>query len=324
MKKYIKNIVKSITFFGVLVVLLLVLSYVFMPKNNDDAYGGHHQLNANGIFGEADNSIDVLVIGDSESYTSIVPLELWHNYGYTTYICGTSGQLLYDTYDYLIKALKNQKPKVVIMETNAIYRKVRADKALNSWAKKTFSVFKYHNRFKKLTKDDFLSRRKNTWVDDYKGFELNDKVDSLDKVHDYMKYTDEHEEINSLNMRYLNKIVEKCQENNIKLVFVSAPSVKNWSYKRHNSVSDYAKKNNIDFIDLNLKQEEINIDWHTDTRDKGDHLNYWGALKATEYMGNYLSDLDILKDRRNDKIAEKWNQSYNRYQKRVSKFNRNV
>ena len=139
-----------------------------------------------------------------------------------------------------------------------------------------------------------------------------------------MKYTDEHEEINSLNMRYLNKIVEKCQENNIKLVFVSAPSVKNWSYKRHNGVSDYAKKNNIDFIDLNLKQEEINIDWHTDTRDKGDHLNYWGALKATEYMGNYLSDLDILKDRRNDKIAEKWNQSYNRYQKRVSKFNRNV
>ena len=41
--------------------------------------------------------------------------------------------------------------------------------------------------------------------------------------------------------------------------------------------------------------DELGIDWNFDSRDGGDHLNYYGALKITDYMGNYLYNLKIKK-----------------------------
>ena len=124
-----RKFLKGITFVAILVALLVFTSYVFSPKNNDRK-SGMLQPTAYGILTEEKNTIDTLIIGDSESYSSFSPMQIWEEHGYTSYVCGTPAQPLYQSYDFLVKTLKTQKPKVVILEANAIYRRIPLDKYL--------------------------------------------------------------------------------------------------------------------------------------------------------------------------------------------------
>ncbi len=100
--------------------LLAAVSRIVQPKNNQAEFG-QSDSEAHGVLGEPRDSIDVLVLGDSESFCSISPLQLWSEQGITSYVCGTSGQILPLTRSLLLSALSKQHPKVVILETNCLF-----------------------------------------------------------------------------------------------------------------------------------------------------------------------------------------------------------
>ena len=59
-----KNIFKSITFLLILLVILIVLSRIFVPKNNTKEAGLESKyVLASGVYLEPENTIDVLVVG---------------------------------------------------------------------------------------------------------------------------------------------------------------------------------------------------------------------------------------------------------------------
>ena len=99
---------------------------------------------------------------------------------------------------------------------------------------------------------------------------------------------------------------------------MSTPSTVNWSYEDHNATKTFTDKENIEFVDLNMLQDEIQIDWQKDTRDEGDHLNDSGAKKVTKYFGKYLNDKNILKNHKNEEEYSKWNECLEKYNKIVN------
>ena len=230
---------------------------------------------------------------------------------------GVSRQYLVDTYDYLNKVLKNQSPKVVLLEANAIYRKMNVNNVLSTKSQSILPIFQYHDRWKSMTSNDFTKKIKYTWTDELKGFYYNISVVPPKSVGDYMKNNKKRTGISSINKYYLDKIIDKCHQNDIKIILYTVPSTLNWNEKRDEEVTKYAKSKNIEYLDLNLLVNELGIDWNQDSRDGGDHLNYYGAVKITEFMGKYLYDLNILPNHKGDAKYDGWNKAYEKYENKI-------
>ena len=187
-----KKILKVIVFFLILFLLLIIASYIVSPKNNSTLSPDKHIDNASGPLAEKENSIDALVIGDSESFAAISPLEIYKNYGYTMYVSGTSGQYLYDSYNYFLKTLTKQKLKVLILETDAIYRKIPISYNFRFWMGEFIPVFHYHNRWKQMTMQDFKMEMAYNYTDTFKGYDFSLNINPATN-HNYMEYTEEPE-----------------------------------------------------------------------------------------------------------------------------------
>lgn len=268
------------------------------------------------IAAERKDGIDVIVLGDSESYTSVSPMQLWKEQGLSSYVCGQPGQKIQETYFMLKTALQSQSPKVVLMETNLMFRDPGPVKNIQSSFAETaryhFPLLRFHNLWKLM----FDGKKPGEAV--YKGFSIRSSVDPFDSG-DYMKETEEVQEMPQAVTFYMEEIMELCRRSGAKLLLVSAPSPKNYSYRKHNAIENYAKEKGLTYVDLNLKIKELGITWQKDSYDKGDHLNLYGAQKVTRWLGTYLKQNYELTDHRNDPAYEDWNELSKKYEEAVKK-----
>lgn len=312
----IKQMIGRVFLFHFILLLLLVFfSFLFIPKNNTKE-AGMYNVKANGILGAKENSIDVLIIGDSEAYANISPLDMYEEYGFTTYITGTPAQLINTSYDFLKKALKTQKPKIVILEAYNIFRDVSIERVGKSFVQEFLPVLFYHNRWKSLGWRDFNFQVNYTWTDELKGYNFSKKL-VPSQNDNYMQKNKKNSKISSINMFYLDEIRKLCEEENITFMLLNTPNYKGWNYTRHKVILEYASKYQIDYLDMNILNDEIKIDWTKDTRDKGDHLNYSGALKVSKYLGGYLTSKMELSDHREDKNFASWNKDLQKFKEKL-------
>ncbi|WP_313072028.1 hypothetical protein [Lacrimispora sp.] len=314
----INNKAKIVLFLSGLFILLYGLSYVILPNNTMDS-GLYKKTNS--ITSEPENTIDYIVIGDSEAVSSISPMEIWKDYGYTGYNIGVPGQRLQDTYYLLEKVLKKQSPKIIFLETNAFYRDFKYLNALDNMVdedmKNLFPVYKFHSNWKYFHLN-MLKNLKDKAADGpivtYKGFKYVPVINPY-KGGPYVKESDSIYPIGDQPTQYINNIIELCKDHNIQLILYSTPTPKNWTASKHNSATALANKNQLKFIDFNLMQDEVPFDWQKDTRDEGDHPNYSGSVKISSYIGAYLAKEGTLIDYRKDKNYESWNQDLIAYKK---------
>ena len=133
-----------------------------------------------------------------------------------------------------------------------------------------------------------------------------------------MKINETAKNISGDNKKHLKEIKAYCDKNNSKLILYNSPAPANWNYDKHNGIEKLAKSLEIEYIDLNLKVDELKINWKKDSQEtRGEHLNYTGAIKVTNYIGNYLKNNHELPDHRQDENYKSWNEAYANFQKEI-------
>lgn len=315
MKKNIINITKCVSFLLVLLCLLYGSSLLVMPKDNSGDAGIHY-LSAMGYLAEPEDSMDVLFLGDSLIYSGVSPLYLWNKYGITSYDCSIPSEKFVFANKFCKTFLEKQSPKIVFIETDTIFRNLSPEDLATFYAEQVFSVFSYHNRWKSLNKRDLDPTIEYTRIEPFRGYRMSALIKGA-KSNDYYKETNDITRVSKINFKYLESLKQMCDEKGAKLVILSMPCQKNWNYKIHNGADEAAKKLGIEYLDLNLVKDGLGMDWTKDTRDKGEHLNNYGAEKVTDYLGRYITSLGLAADKRDMAGFESWNESYLKLQNEI-------
>lgn len=306
---------RCMSFMLLLSLVLYTLSYAFAPKNNTEK-SGIINPNANGFLSEPKNSIDLMVIGNSDAYSGFSPMELWKNFGYTSYVCGEGRQVPSEAVDMLSKIIKCQSPKIVFLETDGFFTKTGISEFASGTVKRllgsSFSIFQYHNRWKHLKSREMFRKPNYSAHCASKGQMLSNDIKGYFGG-EYMIKSDRKTKISPASLPFIDDFINVCKENNITPVFLEIPSQSSWTYEKHNTVQALADEKGVEFIDMNLDRDRFELDWKTDTRDKGNHLNCAGARKVTLFLGKYLQEKFELTDHRTDKNFDKWNQDYEDY-----------
>lgn len=301
-----KRITRGALFLGLLYLLLLPVGWVLSPKDNTEE-AGMRKASASAILSQREQSIDVLFLGDSEAYSGFVPLELWNQEGIPGFVCSSLDQKTYETVELLRMAFSCQSPKVVVLETNVLYRVYPGTDAIVPTLEPYLPVLRYHDRWKSLTLRDFTQRPRYTASSPDRGYHLLLEAEPAE-LDGYMRPMEEWEPLSKQNRKNLQKIAALCRENGAELLLFSVPSPANWTVRRHNTIRDTAAELGVPYLDGNLM--ELGIDWARDTYDAGDHLNYYGAAKVTAWLGEYLVSRYPLPDRREDPEYAQWNEDY--------------
>ena len=284
---------------------------------------------------------EVLFIGDCEVYANFSPMVLYEEEGISSYIRGSSQQLIWQSYSILKETLKYENPKVVIFNVNAMrysepvseaYNRLTIDKM--KWSKDkiemifssmteeenflsyVFPILRYHSRIFELTKEDFsylFQRRQNT----FNGFLINQNVKGVESLPTKRPLTET--KFADITYEYLDKIRKLCEENNIELVLIKAPSLYPYWYTEYDEqIKEYASKYGLDYYNFLENILEIGLDYSVDTYDGGLHLNLNGATKLSKYFVPILKEKYSLTDYRDNEEVNGY------YQKELEKYYKEI
>ncbi len=281
---------------------------------------------------------ELLIVGNCESYENISPMTLWEAYGITSYIRGNSNQLISQSYYLLKEALRYEKPKVVLLNIQAMTVEEQSSEEYNRmvfdgmrWSEdklwgilnsKTeeeslveyiFPILRYHSRWSELSKEDIRYAFLRKPLRSYNGYYLRADVRPYTEFPAERRRSDYS--FSEKNVRYLEEIVRLCQENQIELVLMKAPSMYPiWAEPYEEQIARFASEKGILYINTLLSMKEIGLDMSTDTYDEGLHLNVYGAEKLSVWLGKKLKEQYELTDfRDNEAYASVYNQRLQEY-----------
>ena len=301
-----KNIIKLAAFGGLLLVILVIASAIMTPEKwFDENLIQDRNSRSVQMMEQPEYTIDVMNIGDSLSTAGFTPMELWRQQGFTSFNIGADGLRMAESYYAVVEACDKQAPKYLLIESLYLFRFALGQDMQMSLSHPIYhrsAFLKYHNIWKSLVEPKGVMIY-------HRGYTVNENVGEYEGDFGYLDLDldkNNRMTISAYNSFYFDMIKKFCDERGIKIILYSMPSALNYNWERVGKIEEFAKEKRVEYIDLNQIIDQVGIDWEQDTNDNGDHMNLFGAVKVTGYLGNHLKEKADLVDHRGDPAYSDW------------------
>ena len=319
-------------------VLLNVLGCIFSPKYISENLEGR----ITSEFYRERTELDVVFFGTSTTYCSIAPPYMWNKFGFTSYTRAGDSETMWQTYYLLRDTVRHNKPQLVVLDMSSMKfgeefveepanrkiidgMKMSKDKLEaaktsmykeESLASYVFPVFRFHSRWDELGFEDFKYAfiKPSVTHDGYlMSYETVSEEGGGGPSDDYMVLPDKAK-------HYLEKIMEYCDKEGIRLLLVKSPTYINWYESYDEQIKELAGKHGVEYINFDYSKDDMGLVRAEDYSDGHSHLNIYGAEKYCSYLGAYMKERAELPDRRKDPaFSEIWDPKYERYEEAKNK-----
>lgn len=338
MRKQIARIVSVLILAVIIIISVGRVSDFLQLKESDNRYASY--------FTEK-NQIDVIFLGSSHVRHGIFPMELWNDYGITSYNLAGNGNTIPVSYWTLVNALDYQTPKVIVMD---VFDMWPGRKFSTSWGQVhtsldafplsvhkyqmvmdliddenmtdgsgnlvydkrwelLFDLAEYHTRWNSIIEEDFYNRTKlESNSAVWKGASPLVAISPRDE-HIYVE--NDHLFYDETAKDYLERMIQICADRKVNLLLINTGYDCSDEAKYFaDSVNEIARQYEIPYMDF-TGLDIINFESDLYSSGSNTHVNFSGAEKLTSYIGQRLSEQYQLSDYRND---EKYNSWWSEYQ----------
>lgn len=322
MKKYLSRIICVLLVIALAVGGLWYVNGVLIMKRSDGI------LTMQDFYAQPDGTVDVLLVGNSHSGINIDTATLWDSRGIAAYDLWGGVQPLWNSYHYIVEALKYQTPRLIVLEVMAStsdYEYSEEQNQIKNTAGMRLSKNKieavrasapedrqlnlllgfplYHGRFDELTMEDFQHFPWSKGLESFKGSVLRYGTGSYE--FESAEGISETAPVMDKELEYLNKIIDLCREKSVPLMLLKTPSLeREQTQPILNTVAGIAEDNGLAFVNMNLMDDELGItadDWSLDR-----HMNASGARKVSAWLADHLQSEYDIPDRRGDAAYASW------------------
>lgn len=320
----------------ILLFLLLLRSVTYVIRTNGDIKDIF-----TGFYAEEKDTVDVVFIGSSSTYTYYAAPLIYGETGITCYPLSSNVQRPVAAIPLMEEAYKTQDPEVFVfemrmytmedgtLESNTAFirgvtdnmkyslNRIRMINRLVTDRKERytyyFDIFKYHSNWKTMVLADQLRCIVYEKEHPLKGFVIRDDVTKLEpqnypvstEITDTLAIPAEQEE-------RLRELLQYLKEHKQQALFIVSPYLATEEEtKMYRYMEQLVEENGYSFVNFNDHLDEIGLDFEKDFFDAG-HVNTVGAAKCSSFAGSLLEQYGIS-DKRSMAGYESYGEAYENY-----------
>ena len=288
---------------------------------------------------EEENSIDVVVMGASETFTGFAPGYAYENFGFTSYVYGMDSNLGSLYLPQLKEVLKHQDPQVILVDVYGFlwgedwgeridearfrifvesipFSMNKVQTILSQPYDNKISYFmpyiKYHGEFATAKDRLLLLGEEELELPDLKGI-ITETVIYDGEGHPGETVDPDTYGLSEEMIECLNEFLDYCEKNNVddNVVFVNFPRFLECE-DTHNllvmatRVEEIVEARGYELLNLQKEKPQIGIDVNHDFYNMH-HLNIYGQMKLTDYLGDKLiNEYNVVPTEQSAENQAKW------------------